>query len=258
MKNFFDSWKKYLTEGLKVDDAKKELDLTQKDSQLKLQLAQAKLANAQAEEKAEKAEQEAIKNAEMQKSSSPVNPRLVGGSTGTSSTSPTLGEANGIGFTGSKPEGSVANTPGDSPDKPNVNKEEITLSEDDVGLYEGEDEDGKSCYMEMSLEEGEECGCESCNKQESINEAKYQGRSVKLNKPMRGDVKKYRVFVRDPSTGNVKKVNFGDKKMRIKRNNPKRRKSFRARHNCANPGPKTKAKYWSCKFWSNKPVSELV
>ena len=53
----------------------------------------------------------------------------------------------------------------------------------------------------------------------------------------------------DPKTGNIKKVNFGDKKMRIKKSNPKRRKSFRARHNCDNPGPKTKARYWSCKKW---------
>jgi hypothetical protein len=66
---------------------------------------------------------------------------------------------------------------------------------------------------------------------------------------MKGDVKKFKVYVRNPSTGNIKKVNFGDKTMRIKKSNPKRRKSFRARHNCANPGPKTKARYWSCKKW---------
>ena len=82
-----------------------------------------------------------------------------------------------------------------------------------------------------------------------IVEAEYRGRKVKLNKPTRGDVKKFKVFVRDPKTGNVKKVNFGDKKMRIKKSNPKRRKSFRARHNCDNPGPKTKARYWSCRKW---------
>jgi len=82
-----------------------------------------------------------------------------------------------------------------------------------------------------------------------IQEAKYQGRSVTLNKPMKGDVKKFKVYVKDPSTGNVKKVNFGDPNMRIKKSNPARRKSFRARHNCANPGPKTKARFWSCKKW---------
>jgi hypothetical protein len=82
-----------------------------------------------------------------------------------------------------------------------------------------------------------------------VVEAEYRGRKVKLNKPMRGDVKKFKVYVKDPKTKNVKKVNFGDKKMRIKKSNPKRRKSFRARHNCDNPGPKTKARYWSCRKW---------
>ena len=82
-----------------------------------------------------------------------------------------------------------------------------------------------------------------------LEEAEYQGRKVTLNKPTRGDVKKFKVYVKDPKTGNVKKVNFGDPNMRIKKSNPKRRKSFRARHNCDNPGPKTKARYWSCKKW---------
>ena len=82
-----------------------------------------------------------------------------------------------------------------------------------------------------------------------VVEAEYQGRKVKLNKPMRGDVKKFKVYVKDPKTKNVKKVNFGDPNMRIKKSNPKRRKSFRARHNCDNPGPKTKARYWSCRKW---------
>ena len=82
-----------------------------------------------------------------------------------------------------------------------------------------------------------------------IEEAEYQGRKVTLNKPMRGDVKKSKVYVKDPKTGNVKKVNFGDPNMKIKKSNPKRRKSFRARHNCDNPGPKTKARYWSCRAW---------
>ena len=87
-------------------------------------------------------------------------------------------------------------------------------------------------------------------------EAEYQGRKVKLNKPMQGDVKKFKVYVKDPKTGNVKKVNFGHggssvkgKAMKIRKNNPKARKSFRARHNCDNPGPKTKARYWSCRKW---------
>jgi hypothetical protein len=82
-----------------------------------------------------------------------------------------------------------------------------------------------------------------------VVEAEYRGRKVKLNKPMRGDVKKFKVFVKDPKTGNIKKVNFGDPNMRIRKSNPKARKSFRARHNCDNPGPKTKARYWSCRKW---------
>lgn len=80
-------------------------------------------------------------------------------------------------------------------------------------------------------------------------EAEYQGREVKLGKPMQGDVKKFKVYVRNPKTGKTVKVNFGDPNMRIKKSNPKRRKSFRARHNCANPGPRTKARYWSCRKW---------
>jgi hypothetical protein len=84
---------------------------------------------------------------------------------------------------------------------------------------------------------------------QELDEAEYQGRKVQLNKPMAGDVAKFKVYVRDPSTGNVKKVNFGDKTMRIKKSNPARRKSFRARHRCENPGPKTKARYWSCRKW---------
>jgi hypothetical protein len=82
----------------------------------------------------------------------------------------------------------------------------------------------------------------------SLSEAEYQGRDVPLNKPMAGDVKKSKVFVKNEQ-GNVVKVNFGDKNMTIKKNIPARRKSFRARHNCDTPGPKTKARYWSCKAW---------
>jgi hypothetical protein len=83
---------------------------------------------------------------------------------------------------------------------------------------------------------------------EEVTEAKYRGRTVPLGKKMAGDVKKSKVYVRKPN-GNIVKVNFGDKKMRIKKSNPKRRKSFRARHNCANPGPRWKARYWSCRSW---------
>ena len=86
--------------------------------------------------------------------------------------------------------------------------------------------------------------------EETLEEAKYHGRTVPLNSPMRGDVKKFKVYVKDPKTGNIKKVNFGDPNMRIKKSNPARRKSFRARHRCdTNPGPKTGARYWSCRKW---------
>ena len=81
-----------------------------------------------------------------------------------------------------------------------------------------------------------------------VNEAEYQGRDVPLGKPMQGDVKKFKVYVKNPQ-GNVVKVNFGAKGMNIKKNNPERRKSFRARHNCDNPGPRHKARYWSCRAW---------
>ena len=91
-----------------------------------------------------------------------------------------------------------------------------------------------------------------------INEAEYQGRTVKLGKPMQGDVKKFKVYVNNPK-GNVVKVNFGhggssakksgEKTMSIRKNNPDARKAFRARHNCDSPGPKHKARYWSCRKW---------
>jgi hypothetical protein len=107
-------------------------------------------------------------------------------------------------------------------------------------------------------------GCDNCDykgvhAKDDVKEAEYQGRKVKLGKPTRGDVKKFKVYVKDPKTGNVKKVNFGhggtsakkagQKTMKIKKSNPARRKSFRARHNCDNPGPRTKARYWSCRAW---------
>ena len=91
-------------------------------------------------------------------------------------------------------------------------------------------------------------------KEAELDEAEYQGRKVELNKPTRGDVKKFKVYVKNDK-GNVVKVNFGhkgkgnEKTMRIKKSDPKRRKSFRARHNCDNPGPKWKARYWSCRAW---------
>ena len=99
--------------------------------------------------------------------------------------------------------------------------------------------------------------CEACLQEllESdrtiIQEAKYQGRTVTLNKPFLtpDGPKKRSVYVKNPKTGNVKKVNFGDPNMRIKKSDPKRRKSFRARHKCSQKKDKTSAGYWSCKFW---------
>ena len=85
-----------------------------------------------------------------------------------------------------------------------------------------------------------------------VEQAEYQGKKVKLNDPIRTSEdpkKKFKVYVKDPKTGNVKKVNFGDPNMKIKKSNPARRRSFRARHNCDNPGPRTKARYWSCRKW---------
>ena len=123
-------------------------------------------------------------------------------------------------------------------------------SDDDVnyGLvepeeYDVEDEDMEDFISFMrgydkTLNEG--CQC--------LREAEYQGREVKLGKPMAGDVKKFKVYVRNPA-GNVVKVNFGQKGVKIKKNNPDRRKSFRARHNCDQPGPRHKARYWSCRKW---------
>ena len=108
---------------------------------------------------------------------------------------------------------------------------------------EQEDMDDFIQYLksyQTSLDEAN-CGC--------VYEAEYQGREVKLGKPMAGDVKKFKVYVKNPKTGKVIKVNFGQKGVKIKKNNPDRRASFRARHNCDNPGPRTKARYWSCRKW---------
>lgn len=90
--------------------------------------------------------------------------------------------------------------------------------------------------------------------------AEYNGRKVTLNKPTKGDTKKYKVYVKDDDK--VKKVEFGDPNLEIKRDNPERRKNFRSRHKCdtdPRAKDKTTAKYWSCKFWeSGTSVSELL
>ena len=112
----------------------------------------------------------------------------------------------------------------------------------------------KALLQFEELNEGEYCPeclaeyIQECWSQ-PIEEAEYQGRKVPLGKPMRGDVKKFKVYVKN-NKGNVVKVNFGDPNMKIKKSNPKRRKSFRARHHCdTNPGPRWKARYWSCRKW---------
>ena len=124
--------------------------------------------------------------------------------------------------------------------EPFPEEDEMTFDDDDA-FYEA--------FGELGFPEDEN----------ELFDAEYRGRKVPLNKPMRGDVKKFKVYVKDPKSGNVKKVNFGhggssarkagQKTMKIRKSNPKARKSFRARHNCANPGPKTKARYWSCRKW---------
>ena len=88
-----------------------------------------------------------------------------------------------------------------------------------------------------------------------VHEGENDGKP--LNKPMKGDVKKFKVYVKN-SKGNVVKVNFGDPNMEIKRDDPERRKSFRARHKCSQAHDKTTPKYWSCKMWSKTPVSKMV
>ena len=108
---------------------------------------------------------------------------------------------------------------------------------------EQEDMDDFINFLKSYSTQLEEANC-NC-----VYEAEYQGREVKLGKPSQGDVKKFKVYVKNPKTGKVIKVNFGQKGMVIKKSNPERKKSFRARHNCENPGPRTKARYWSCRKW---------
>ena len=109
----------------------------------------------------------------------------------------------------------------------------------------------KSTLKKIIQEELENIYYEMLAEGEVIEEAEYQGRKVTLNKPMRGDVKKSKVYVKNKK-GNVVKVNFGDPNMKIKKSDPEARKSFRARHNCADKmkkADKTTPGYWSCKAW---------
>ena len=126
----------------------------------------------------------------------------------------------------------------------------IDLSDEDRSIVESDLgkkvilENGQVVYLEVPVED-----------ESFLSEAEYQGRKVQLGKIMQGDVKKFKVYVKNDK-GKVVKVNFGfggksakGKRMVIKKNNPQRRKSFRARHNCDNPGPRWKARYWACRTW---------
>lgn len=120
--------------------------------------------------------------------------------------------------------------------------EDITNDDYDELDVEDDDEEDFLNYLKNYTTELKEANC-NC-----VNEAEYQGREVKLGKPMQGDVKKFKVYVKNPA-GNVVKVNFGQKGMKIRKSNPAARKSFRARMNCDSPGPRHKANYWSCRKW---------
>ena len=141
-----------------------------------------------------------------------------------------------------------------------VKAEEVAFSEEDVveydiamkrpGLWENirrkKKREGKS-YKPAKPGDKDRPSKDAWEKAQGTE---YQGRKVKLNKPFRtpDGPKKFSVYVKNDK-GNVVKVNFGDPNMKIKKNIPARRKSFRARHNCENPGPKWKARYWACKSW---------
>jgi len=133
-------------------------------------------------------------------------------------------------------------------------KEDI---DDDIDEYDVDEDDIEEMEDFISFLKTKVKEKEMYN-ESTLEEAEYQGRTVKLGKPTAGDVKKFKVYVKNPA-GKVVKVNFGhggtsaaakgEKTMRIRKSNPKARKSFRARHNCDNPGPRTKARYWSCRKW---------
>jgi len=127
---------------------------------------------------------------------------------------------------------------------PNCVEKEGFVDEDNIDEYDVVSEQDVKEFVQFMREYNQ-----------PLCEAEYHGRKVSLGKPMQGDVKKSKVYVKNPN-GKVVKVNFGfggssakGKRMSIKKNNPARRKNFRARHNCDNPGPRTKARYWSCRAW---------
>lgn len=145
-----------------------------------------------------------------------------------------------------------------------VNRQEVIqwFNDNDVDYYNITDIEMYMIYIERNMEETDADSDEFGSVEETdfisddaLNEAEYQGRKVKLGKIMQGDIKKFKVYVKNDK-GKVVKVNFGfggksakGKRMVIKKNNPERRKSFRARHNCSNPGPRWKPRYWACRTW---------
>ena len=124
-----------------------------------------------------------------------------------------------------------------------MNENDRDLVETDLGKFIIS-ESGQKIWLDVPYEDDS-----------YLFEAEYQGRKVQLGKIMQGDIKKFKVYVKNDK-GKVVKVNFGfggksakGKRMVIKKNNPERRRSFRARHNCDNPGPRWKPRYWACRTW---------
>lgn len=122
-----------------------------------------------------------------------------------------------------------------------------------LGLYEALTEDEKeileSDLGKVGVYEGQEVPLDLLMvEEEELDEAKYKGKDVKLNKPQRGGSKKFYVYVRDPKSGNIRKVSFGARGMSVKLNDPKRRKAFVDRHKCKEKKDKTTAGYWACRI----------
>ena len=131
-------------------------------------------------------------------------------------------------------------------------KNKLSLNDNDIWIVESDL--GKTVILENESTIYEDM-YGSVENVDFLTEAEYQGRKVQLGKIMQGDIKKFKVYVKNDK-GKVVKVNFGfggksakGKRMVIKKNNPERRKSFRARHNCSNPGPRWKPRYWACRTW---------
>lgn len=141
---------------------------------------------------------------------------------------------------------------------------EVDMIEEENGIFTVTFIDENECELKEVFDSNTVMGFVDNIEETSYNEFgdkivihEEENKKVKLNKIMRGDVKKYKVYVKNDK-GNVVKVNFGDPNMEIKRDDPARRRNFRARHNCDNPGPRWKARYWACKTWSSTPVSKML